>query len=126
MAFNPLSLLYGWTHLKDRTHAYFLVATKGGDNTSSSSDQPGTAWAKGVYDVNSAAFGGEVALTVGTAVPTPGRSLKVVCTAAGNITVTYPDGSTGTWPVVVGTQTLPLAVTEVNSETATATFFNLK
>ena len=79
-------------------------------------------------DANGAAFQGEVAMTVGGPAVAAGRSLKVVCTAAGGVSVTYVDGTTGVWPVVVGTQTLPIAVTAVNTSgtTATAAFSNLK
>ena len=78
-------------------------------------------------DDNSGPYLGEIALTVGTSYK-PQRSLKVVCMVAGNVSVTYSDGSTGVWPVVVGTQTLPLAVAIVNSggTTAVATYFNVK
>jgi len=86
---------------------------------------PGTT--NGVVDSQSAAFGGEIALTVGTA-GTAGRSLKAICTAAGNISVTYSDGSTGVWSATFGTQTYPIAVTTVSSAgtTATCTYSNLK
>lgn len=72
------------------------------------------------------AFTGEVAMTVGTAYPA-GRSLKINCTVAGNVTVTYADASTGVWRAEVGIMTLPIAVTKVNTSgtTATATYFNL-
>jgi hypothetical protein len=73
-----------------------------------------------------APFLGEVALTVGTPDSQARRSLKAICTAAGNVSVTYSDSSTGTWAVVVGTQTFPIAITTVNSATATCTYFNLK
>lgn len=79
-------------------------------------------------DGNNAAFQGEVTLTVGTADTVARRSLKIMCTAAGNVAVTYADGSTGIWPVAVGTTTLPISITTVNSSgtTATATYANLK
>lgn len=74
-----------------------------------------------------ASYQGEIALTVGTA-STVGRALKAACAGAGNINVTYTDGSTGIWPVAIGTQTLPLAITTVNASgtTATCTYANVK
>jgi hypothetical protein len=77
---------------------------------------------------NDAAFQGEVALTVGTADSQARRSLKAVCTAAGNVSVTYADGSTGVWPAVVGAQTWPIAITTVNTSgtTAACAYANLK
>ena len=77
-------------------------------------------------DLNSAAFLGEIPFTAGSSV-IPGRSLKVMCTLAGNINVQYVNGSYGVWPVVVGTQTLPISITaiSVNGTTATATYANL-
>lgn len=79
-------------------------------------------------DGNSAAFQGEVSLTVGTPDTKARRSLKAICSAAGNVAVTYADASTGVWAVVVGTQTIPIAVTTVNSSgtTATCTYSNLR
>lgn len=126
MAVDPTSPWYGWDHIQDRSKAMQQVTVQGGSATSSSSDQPGVGWVAGVADYYSGPWRGEVAMTVGQAGYAPGRALKVVCTVAGNITVLYPDGSQGTWPVVVGTQVLSLAVTEIVSETATSTFFNLK
>lgn len=81
----------------------------------------------GVFDPNNAAFQGAVAMTVGT-VYAAGRSLAVNASVAGNVSVTFPDASTLVFPVVVGFQTFPFAVTEVNSSgtTATATYANLK
>ena len=78
-------------------------------------------------DANSAPFGGEVSLTPGTPIAA-GRSLKVVCTSAGVVQVEYPDSSTGLWPVVPGTQTLPVAAINIVSggTTAVASYFNLK
>lgn len=77
---------------------------------------------------NNAAFQGEVTLTVGTADTVARRSLKANCTAAGNVAVTYADGSAGVWPVAIGIQTLPIAITTVTSSntTATCTYANLK
>lgn len=80
-----------------------------------------------VLDANSAAFQGEFAMTVGTSY-TAGRSFKANCSAAGNVSITYPDASTGLWPLVVGIQTIPAAATMINSSgtTATATYTGLK
>ncbi len=88
----------------------------------------GAGTALAAPDPNNSPFYGEVSLTVGVAGAAVGRSLKAVCTVAGNVAVTYFDGSTGTWAVALGTQTLPIAITEVNSSgtTATCTYFNLK
>ena len=80
-----------------------------------------------VADTNSAAFQGEFAMTVGTT-STAGRSFKANCTAAGVVSMTYPDGSTGLWQMVVGIQTIPAAAASINSSgtTATATYTGLK
>lgn len=80
-----------------------------------------------VADTNSAAFQGEFAMAVGTSY-TAGRSFKANCTTAGVVSMTYPDGSTGLWPLVVGIQTIPAAATMINSSgtTATATYTGLK
>ena len=89
----------------------------------------GSAHAQGyVNDVQSQAFQGEVILTVGTPDSQPRRSLKAICSVAGNVAVTYGDGSIGVWPVVVGTQTLPISILTVNTSgtTATCTYANLK
>jgi hypothetical protein len=58
----------------------------------------------------------------------PGRMLAIACTAAGNITVVYPDGSTHVIPVSVGYARFPDAVVRVNQTgtTATASYANLK
>jgi len=78
-------------------------------------------------DANNAPFQGEVAMSLGVTYAAA-RSLKAVCTTAGAMSVTYINGSTGTWPVVIGTQTLPIAVTMVNNTgtTATCSYFNLQ
>lgn len=78
-------------------------------------------------DTNGAAFRGEVAMTVDSTYAA-GRSLKANCSAAGVVSVTYPDNSTGLWSVAVGIQTLPIAVTKVSSvgTTAACTYANLK
>jgi hypothetical protein len=81
-------------------------------------------------DQNSAAFSGEISMPVDGTTYAAGRSLKAICTVAGNVKVTYTDASTGIWALQVGTQTLPLAVTAwtVSAVTgaATATYANLK
>jgi hypothetical protein len=78
-------------------------------------------------DLNSRAFYGEFTMTADT-VYSPGRSLKIICTTAGNVRVTYSDGSTGDWPAIVGTQVLAVEATEINSAstTAVATYRGLK
>ena len=72
-------------------------------------------------------FYGATALTVGTAA-TAGRALRISCTAAGNVSVTYSDASTDTFPVNVGLSIIPGEFTTVNTSgtTATATYANLK
>jgi hypothetical protein len=73
-------------------------------------------------------YQGAIAMTAGSAVAAQ-RAIRVVCTVAGNITLTYADGSTDTVPVDVGLTIIPGAFTQVaipNSGGATATFANLK
>lgn len=67
------------------------------------------------------------ALVVGTAAK-EGRQLQIVCTVAGNVAVTFPDGSINTIPVGAGLTTLPWAVVKINTSgtTATATYANLR
>ena len=59
---------------------------------------------------------------------TPGRQLKINCSVAGNVSVTFADGSVDSLSVGVGTTILPWAVKKVNGAgtTATATYSNLK
>jgi hypothetical protein len=76
-----------------------------------------------VADTNSAPSPGRIALTVGTP-GTAGRVFCAICTAAGNVTVTFSNASSGTYPLNVGINTFPWAITEVNSATATATYEN--
>lgn len=81
-----------------------------------------------VADTNSAAFGGVVAMTPGTAT-TALRSVGFVITAAGNVTFTFADGSTITLaePASTAFTTLPFSVTTVALGTGTAgTFWELK
>ncbi|MDR9846994.1 hypothetical protein [Herbaspirillum huttiense] len=70
---------------------------------------------------------GSAAVAVDTDV-TPGRQLKINCTVAGFVSVTFADGSTDTISVGTGTSILPWAVKKINSAgtTATATYSNLK
>ena len=78
-------------------------------------------------DVGNLPYPGEIAMTPDTTYAV-GRSLKAACTTPGNVSVTYADGSTGIWGVVIGTQTLPIVVNRVNSSgtTATCAYGNLK
>ncbi|WP_158933010.1 hypothetical protein [Acidisphaera sp. S103] len=62
-----------------------------------------------VSDINSAAFAGSTVITPGTAISTPGRSIAFVCTTSGSITITLPDSSSMTFPIIASAslQTLP-------------------
>jgi hypothetical protein len=94
-------------------------------------------WLSGIYkalintlavaDANTASVPGRIALTVGTAA-TAGRSFCAICTAAGNVSVTFADTSVGVYPLTVGVNVFPFQVTEVNTSgtTATATYENWK
>jgi hypothetical protein len=77
-------------------------------------------------DIQSMAYSGVVALTVGSQY-VPQRSLGVLCTVAGNANVQMADGSTLIVPVFVGWQTFPFACAGIisASTTATATYYNL-
>ena len=79
-----------------------------------------------VTDASNLPFTGVVAMTKGTTYAA-GKSLYVNCTVAGNVSVTFYDGSTLTFPVNVGITIMPFAVTQVNKSgtTATATYANL-
>jgi hypothetical protein len=70
---------------------------------------------------------GEIAMTVGTAV-TAGTGFKANCTVAGNVSVTYANGSTGVYIVIVGTDIFQSSITTINSSgtTATCTYANLQ
>lgn len=111
--------------------ASLLASSAQAANPSTPTDLAGHALIIGadgsIKDAQSAAFTGEVAMTVGT-VYAAARSLKAICTVAGNISVTYVDTSVGVWAVQVGTQTLPVSITAVNASgtTATCTYANLK
>ena len=68
------------------------------------------------------------AITPSDTVPvTPGTSFVINCTVAGNVKVGFPDASTLTIAVAVGTLILPWAVAQVfvTGTTATATYANL-
>ena len=102
----------------------------GSPNTSHAQTVQGcpTCTAQPVNDPNNAAYLGERALTVGTADSVGvGRSFKANCTAGGSVTVTYGDGSTGSFTVAVGTNIFGAAITTINATpTATCTYSNLK
>jgi hypothetical protein len=55
-----------------------------------------------------------------------GRQFLINCTAAGNVSVNFTDGSTFIWPVAQGVTVYTWAVTGVNvsGTTATATYYN--
>lgn len=57
----------------------------------------------------------------------PGRLFAIICTAAGDVKVSFADGSTYTFPVSVGHSLFPFQITRVWSTgtTATATFANM-
>jgi hypothetical protein len=94
-------------------------------------------WLSGIYkaiintlttaDLNTASVPGRIAITVGTPVAA-GRSFCAICTAAGNVSVTFADTSVGAYPLAVGVNVFPFQVTEVNTSgtTATATYENWK
>jgi len=77
--------------------------------------------------VQSNAVPGVIPLIVGVTA-TAGRSLAVNCTVAGNVSVTFSDAPSSTYPVSVGLNVFPFAVTKVNTSgtTATATYENWK
>ena len=56
------------------------------------------------------------------------RAVRINCTTAGNVSLTYADGSTDVIPIAAGLNYLAGAVTTVNSvgTTAVATFANMK
>lgn len=81
-----------------------------------------------VTDSSGAAYQGSSVITPGTAAA-PGRSVGYVCTTAGNITITLPDGSTMTFGISASAdlQTLPFAVTLLTLNGSTAgSFWTLK
>lgn len=65
-------------------------------------------------------------LTPGTAAPA-GSRLGIVCTVAGNVSVTMESGATFVFPVAVGLTQVDFSVTKINTAgtTATATYTNL-
>lgn len=71
-------------------------------------------------------YQGEVAMVVGTTYPA-GKGLKLLCSAAGTLTVVYANGTTGQWAVgsALTHQTLPISITQISASTATATYSNL-
>lgn len=72
------------------------------------------------------------AITPTDSVPNPAVALShrlaVVCTVAGNVKVGFMDGSTFTFPVIVGLNLMPFRVAQVfvTGTTATATYAGLK
>jgi len=75
-------------------------------------------------------FMGSIAMTDGT-VYTAQRSIGFNCTVAGNVIVTFWDGSTTQVPLGVGWQTFPFAAVKwtasgVSGSAATATAVNLR
>ncbi len=69
---------------------------------------------------------GRLAINVGQTVAS-GRSFCAICSVAGNVSVTFANGSTGVYPLLAGVLNIfPFAVVEVNSAgtTATATYEN--
>lgn len=77
-----------------------------------------------------ASYGISKQLTVGTPInefinDLPVAGLCAVCTVAGNATITLSGGSQMTISLGVGTVVLPLGAINVNSQTATATYYAL-
>jgi hypothetical protein len=103
-----------------------LLAACGGGSPAYAGSVTGVDGTIDTTDAGAAAFTGAVAMTVGTTYQA-GRSLFINCTVAGNVSVTFFDGSALVVPVNVGVTILPFAVTRVNSSgtTATATYANL-
>jgi hypothetical protein len=65
-----------------------------------------------------------VAMAANTPVATPGVCEMVNCTVAGNIVLVTKGGQTVTLAVQVGTTTIPLACTQMNTSTFTGTAYN--
>lgn len=102
-----------------------------GGSVSLAGTLPAFASPPAVTDANNAAFQGAVALTVGTTYSGSniGRSIAMVCTVIGNVSLTFPDTSTLVVPIsATGLTILPFAVASVNTSgtTATCTYANLK
>ena len=74
-----------------------------------------------------APFQGVVPMTLDQAQATQ-RAVRIVCTTAGTVSLTYADGSKDVIPIAVGLSYIAGAVTTVNSAgtTATATFANMR
>jgi hypothetical protein len=77
-----------------------------------------------VSDSSNLAYQGVVAMTVGTTY-TAARGLLYNCSVGGNVTVTFTDGSTLTFPVLAEFKSVPFAVTKVNSATATCSYYEM-
>lgn len=103
-----------------------LLASCGGGIPAYAGSVTGVDGTLDTTDAGNASFTGAVAMTVGTSYAAA-RSIFINCTVAGNISLTFFDGSTLVTPVNVGVTILPFAVTKVNSSgtTATATYANL-
>jgi hypothetical protein len=71
-------------------------------------------------DPNNSSWAGEVQMTLGTPVQSL-RGFKANCTAAGNVNVTYVDGSTGNYSVAIGTNIIASQVTTINGPGAGTT-----
>ena len=72
-------------------------------------------------------YQGRVAFVLDTAQAAQ-RAIEIVCTTAGNVSVTYADGSQGLIPVNIGLTYISAAITTVHSSstTAVATYGNMK
>lgn len=72
-------------------------------------------------------YQGVVAMAVGTAQAAQ-RAVRINCTTAGNVSLTYADGSVDVIPVSVGLSYIAGAITTINSAgtTATATYAAMK
>ncbi len=77
-------------------------------------------------DANNAPFSAATPMTPGGSAITAGRSVAIIATAAGNVSLQLPSGALIV-PVSVGLNILPFAATAINTSgtTATATYFNL-
>ena len=76
------------------------------------------------HQFDNEAFTSETPIVVGTAF-IPARGIKAVCTAAGNFTVAYQNGSTGVWAVAVGQNIVFVSPTVITAQTATCTYTRL-
>lgn len=66
---------------------------------------------------------GVIPLTIGQTA-TCGRAFAANCTVAGNVTVQFYNGAQSTYPVAVGLNVFPFAISQVVSSTATANYEN--